>query len=1208
MFAALWGTPSGLTLQPPGITGTVYKARTTGNPGTNSSGPDNLAEADAYRTFGDYRGSASYPVINLGSGGRVGGDSALPLGTPSDHFVVLAMGLIHVAPGQEGNWTFFTNSDDGSRLRINGVNVILDNFVQGPQDSAYASFNFPVAGDYPVEYTGFDKDGGESFEVWYYPGLPNSTVKGQGIPGPNLHLLGDPAGPLAVIQTPPAPGLPFPGLNLEFTTVGDPGNPADTVDGDGATPGVQNYGAVAYPFLIATTEVTNHDYAAFLNDVDPSGLNNPFDVWNDDMGGTGPNNVADGWIARDTASGIANGKHYSIAPDSSVSPSATYPNRPVVHLTFLSAMRFANWLHNGGPGAFGQLGNSAMNTGAYTLTGNVITDGNAARNAPAKYWIPNGDEWYKAAYYDPTRKPSTNSTGRTGSNPGNYWVYPYLADNNPYSVFGPPFQKMLLLSNSKNIYNTIDVKSYTDGTSHYGTYDQGGNAAEWIENTIFAPTRRGARGGGYSSQGTDDTPSIRSIGPVYFLDPANYLPASGPEPYPIGFRVAATASAQPLGCVKPPSNMVLWLPFDESSGSKTKNAVTASPAYDGTLIGSPAHIAGYVSNALQFDGATRYVSVPDYPAINFGTSTSAAPDFSVDAWIMRDANVNGVQSIIDKREQTPPEGGYHMYLFDNRLGFRIAGNNVAGNFNLPGTIPLGVWTHVAVTVKRNDVAGGRFYVNGAEQAASRFDTIPYNGSMTNTRPFVVGSRSSSISGFIRAKIDEVEVFSRALTPGEVKSIYDAGIAGKCLYSCSVSPVLTFGGASPSTITATAQICNASGVDQTFTYSFGPVRRGPGCTRNGPTIFSPPSGTITVLAGKCESFPVTINRPLDFNGSSQLPFYKVTACYEMVLSNAAGTVEFSRCRGTLVDSNAVLKGGDLNGGGLIGLSACDLMAGCAVSVQLKVTNTTGSAISQMKYEFLVLREDNTADVQAVSLNNEAPGTSVAGTLSLAAGASTDIPVNAMFMQNDPLHTYTLLMLADMGGNGVMHPFGSYRLENLVLPNPQLQSAVSRKTHGAAGIFDISLPLTGSPGIECRGSGPAGTHTLILTFNNEILTGSVSVTAGTGSVSGAPTFNSVTNEMTVNLTGINNQQAITVTLSGMKDIAGQALANTSVTMGFLLGDANGNGVVNSTDIVLVKAQSGATTDANNFRRDVNASGGVNITDVVLTKSRSGASLPP
>lgn len=59
-------------------------------------------------------------------------------------------------------------------------------------------------------------------------------------------------------------------------------------------------------------------------------------------------------------------------------------------------------------------------------------------------------------------------------------------------------------------------------------------------------------------------------------------------------------------------------------------------------------------------------------------------------------------------------------------------------------------------------------------------------------------------------------------------------------------------------------------------------------------------------------------------------------------------------------------------------------------------------------------------------------------------------------------------------------------------PKLTAALSRKTHSATGIFDINLPLTGNPGMECRSSG--GNHTLVFTFNNDVISGSASVTGG------------------------------------------------------------------------------------------------------------------
>ena len=54
--------------------------------------------------------------------------------------------------------------------------------------------------------------------------------------------------------------------------------------------------------------------------------------------------------------------------------------------------------------------------------------------------------------------------------------------------------------------------------------------------------------------------------------------------------------------------------------------------------------------------------------------------------------------------------------------------------------------------------------------------------------------------------------------------------------------------------------------------------------------------------------------------------------------------------------------------------------------------------------------------------------------------------------------------------------------------QLTTAVSHKTHGSAGDFAIPLPLAGEPGVECRSSG--GAHTLVFTFNNNVVSGNAS----------------------------------------------------------------------------------------------------------------------
>jgi hypothetical protein len=174
-----------------------------------------------------------------------------------------------------------------------------------------------------------------------------------------------------------------------------------------------------------------------------------------------------------------------------------------------------------------------------------------------------------------------------------------------------------------------------------------------------------------------------------------------------------------------------------------------------------------------------------------------------------------------------------------------------------------------------------------------------------------------------------------------------------------------------------------------------------------------------------------------------------------------------------------------------------------------------------------------------------------------------------------------------------------------PSLAVTSAVSRKTHGAAGTFDILLPLTGTPAVECRSSN--GAHTLVFTFTNTLAGGNASVTSGVGSVSGTPAFSG--NTMTVNLTGVADVQQITVTLAGVTDSFGQVLppAAVAVSVNMLVGDINASKTVNASDIGSVKSQSGLPVTATNFRADVAVSGGITASDIGLVKSRSGQAVP-
>ncbi len=191
--------------------------------------------------------------------------------------------------------------------------------------------------------------------------------------------------------------------------------------------------------------------------------------------------------------------------------------------------------------------------------------------------------------------------------------------------------------------------------------------------------------------------------------------------------------------------------------------------------------------------------------------------------------------------------------------------------------------------------------------------------------------------------------------------------------------------------------------------------------------------------------------------------------------------------------------------------------------------------------------------------------------------------------------------DITGNGTYSLAGN---ASCAVSVPFL-GAVSRKTHGNAGTFDIGLPSSGSPGVECRTGGSNGNFTVVFVFANP-LTNVTGVTTSAGSISSSA-IGSAPQEFIVNLTGINNAQFVTVTLGSVSDTAGNTSTNVSARMGVLAGDTTGNGLVNSSDIAQTQSQSGQPVSGSNFREDVTANGLINSSDIGLVQSKSGTGLP-
>ncbi|MDC0936007.1 SUMF1/EgtB/PvdO family nonheme iron enzyme [Pirellulales bacterium] len=296
-------------------------------------------------------------------------------------------------------------------------------------------------------------------------------------------------------------------VTFDWAIVGNRGNADDIHD--------EGYGGVNYVYRISKHEVTNAQYTEFLNAVDPTGANA-------NLGG------GDGFLYNPSMAGQFGGIENTGTVDGArYVAQAGREQNPVTYVSFVDAMRFINWLHNG-------RGSGDTESGAYTIGSGT----DEVRSTSAKYWIPSEDEWYKAAYYDPDG--------------GVYYDYPTGTDTVPYSdnpdSLNTPddsnvanfrnddstangYDDGYAVSGSKSFSSSTnyftDVGAYSLATSPYGTFDQGGNVWEWNEG-ILRSSIRGLRGGSWDGGGEGGVllADVR-VGGMFSL-----------EDFDIGFRVA----------------------------------------------------------------------------------------------------------------------------------------------------------------------------------------------------------------------------------------------------------------------------------------------------------------------------------------------------------------------------------------------------------------------------------------------------------------------------------------------------------------------------------------------------------------------------------------------------------------------------------------------------------------------------------------------
>jgi hypothetical protein len=187
--------------------------------------------------------------------------------------------------------------------------------------------------------------------------------------------------------------------------------------------------------------------------------------------------------------------------------------RPATDISWNEAARFVNWLNKlqQAPFAYRYRRSSSTSATEWQPGSPEYDLANPMRSSLTVFALPTLDEWYKAAYFDPTLGPN-----------GGYWQYATQSNIAPLPGTGPKEAVFGLGANG-----TPAAVHAAGSVSAYGVMGMNGNVWEWTETRVgVSPEEQGIRyfvGGGYAD--VDTTAFVK--GYTASKDQFNAIPEGG---------------------------------------------------------------------------------------------------------------------------------------------------------------------------------------------------------------------------------------------------------------------------------------------------------------------------------------------------------------------------------------------------------------------------------------------------------------------------------------------------------------------------------------------------------------------------------------------------------------------------------------------------------------------------------------------------------
>ncbi len=204
----------------------------------------------------------------------------------------------------------------------------------------------------------------------------------------------------------------------------------------------------------------------------------------------------------------------------------------------------------------------------------------------------------------------------------------------------------------------------------------------------------------------------------------------------------------------------------EASGTTTADASgnnRAGSYIDSPTLGLTGALVGDSNTAAGFNGSGQYVQVPFSSALN-------PSSFTVEAWVYLAGGQGTQRSVVTSRDQGSKMTRGYWLLADSTNTWQLwlgTGGNHWSKLVGPA-VTLNQWTHLVASY---DGTTARLYVNGVQLASG---SRTYVRNVVRPLRLAAGRTEGNPNAFFPGRLDEVAIYSAALSAARVQTHYKAG--------------------------------------------------------------------------------------------------------------------------------------------------------------------------------------------------------------------------------------------------------------------------------------------------------------------------------------------------------------------------------------------------------------------------------------------------